>query len=215
MSSQAEIFDLRYPMLSGVVPDGDLNGRADVRTISGVPGRITEVVVFLDLEGTGLDGGWNGDLYASLQHESALSVLLNRPGRGSGDAYGSSGNGLAITFEDDAPNGDVHAAPDGDTKLLGSWAPDGRDVSPLAPASAFDTASRSALLGDFVGLPVDGDWTLLLIDSSSGGAVAWKEWGLRITYDPVVVTPPMVPEASAWWISGGVLLAGAALRFRR
>jgi len=208
-SSQAGIFEIHYPMLSGLVPDGDLNGRADVRTISGVPGKITDVVVFLDLEGTGLDGGWNGDLYASLQHESALTILLNRPGRGTGDEYGSSGNGLQITLDDDAANGDVHWAPDGNVALQGAWAPDGRNVSPVASLGDFDSASRSSLLADFVGLPVEGDWTLFLMDASSGGQVEWKEWGLRITYDPTV-TPPVIPEGSSWWVMGGTLLLVAS-----
>lgn len=206
-SSQAGIFDIQYPVLSGLVPDGDLNGRVDVRTIAGVSGKITDVVVFLDLEGTGLDGGWNGDLYASLQHESALSILLNRPGRESGDEYGSSGNGIQIALQDNAANGDVHFVPDGDTTLLGTWVPDGRNVSPVASPSEFDSASRSSLLGNFNGLPVNGDWTLLVIDASSGGQVELKEWGLRISYEPnPIVTPPIVPEGSSWWIMGGTLL---------
>lgn len=211
-SNHAATFDITYDLPSGLVPDGDLNGRADTRTISGMEGTITDVSVLLDLEETGLDGGWIGDLYVSLRHESALTVLLNRPGRGSGDEYGSPRNGLEIKLADDAPLGDIHFVPDGDTTILGTWAPDGRDLSPMAPLADFDSAPRSALLGNFGGLPVEGDWTLLVIDASSGGQVELKRWGLQINYDPSVPTP-FVPEASSWWISGASVLAlGVGLR---
>lgn len=36
-----------------------------------------------------LTGGWNGDLYAHLVHESGFSVLLNRTGRSLADPDGS------------------------------------------------------------------------------------------------------------------------------
>jgi hypothetical protein len=213
-SNHAATFDITYDLPSGLIPDGDLNGRADTRQIAGIQGTITDVSVFLDLEGTGLDGGWIGDLYVSLQHASALSVLINRPGRGPGDAYGSSGNGLEITLDDDATLGDVHFVPDGSLTILGSWAPDGRDVSPVATLSDFDAAQRTALLGDFGGLPVEGAWTLLVIDASSGGQMELQRWGLQIAYDPLVPTP-FVPEASSWWISGASLVAlGACFRRR-
>lgn len=213
-SNHAATFDITYDLPSGLVPDGDLNGRVDSRTISGMEGTITDVSVLLDLEGTGLDGGWIGDLYVSLRHESALTVLLNRPGRRSGNEYGSPGNGLEITLDDDATLGDIHFVPEGDTTILGTWAPDGRELSPMAPLADFDSAQRSALLGNFGGLPVDGDWTLLVIDASSGGQVELERWGLLITYDPRVSTP-LVPEASSWWISGASVLAlGVGFRLK-
>lgn len=206
LPASAAVYEIAYTIPSGAVPDGDTNGRVDVRNISGIQGRITDVDVFLSLEGTGLDGGWNGDLYATLRHESALSILLNRPGRSGSDPYGSSRNGLTLTFDDSASNGDVHLAPDGDSALLGTWAPDARDVSPLAAPGAFDTAPRTGSLGVFLGLPVAGDWTLLVMDVSSGGQVALTEWGLRISYDPIRTPPPIIPESDAWWIPGLGLL---------
>jgi hypothetical protein len=42
---------------------------------------ITDVNVGLQLS-----GGWNGDLYAYLVHSSGFAVLLNRVGRGTGNA---------------------------------------------------------------------------------------------------------------------------------
>ena len=60
-----------------VIPDGNLTGWSDTRTLSGAPsGPITNVSVTLDLS-----GGWNGDLYAYLVHDSGFAVLLNRVGR--------------------------------------------------------------------------------------------------------------------------------------
>ena len=213
--ARAAVYDVAYSVPSGLIPDGDLNGRADVRNVSGVDGHLTDVDVTLDLIGYGLDGGWNGDLYVSLQHESGLSVLLNRPGRGAGDSFGAAGNGMAITLDDAAANGDVHLYPEGPDSLLGSWAPDGRNVAPNATTSELDAAARTALLGLFVGMPVVGDWTLLVIDASSGGQMELREWGLHLTYEVVPTTVGVVPEASTWWTGGALVLAAALARRMR
>ena len=49
----------------GVVPDNNLSGWSDTRTVSAIPvGTFTSLSVNLQLT-----GGWNGDLYAYLVHK--------------------------------------------------------------------------------------------------------------------------------------------------
>src|SRR6266850_2078387 len=73
---------------SGVIPDGNLAGWSDTRTIGGLSGTIADVNVSLTLS-----GGNNGDLYAYLVHSSGFAVLLNRVGRDGSDPFGYSGSG--------------------------------------------------------------------------------------------------------------------------
>ena len=68
--------------------------------------RVT--VSILPTTGPGADA-FNGDLYVFLQHGSGFVVLVNRPGRTPGDDFGYDDDGLVITFDDTAPNGDFHA----------------------------------------------------------------------------------------------------------
>lgn len=194
-SAQALTFEASFPFASGLLPDGDLNGRAEVQSISGIDGTVSQVQVRLNLRGTGPDGGWNGDLYASLQHDSGFSVLINRPGRALGSEFGSPGDGFDIVLDDSAPNGDVHGSLAGNSLLTGAWAPDGRNISPTASLQDFSSAPRAALLSSFIGLPVSGDWTLLVIDASSGGHMEIREWGLRIDYQSSP-PPSSVPDGS-------------------
>src|SRR5690242_14731892 len=58
------------------IPDGDFNGIQSSQTLSGLPNTITDVNVTLTIS-----GGFNGDFYAYLFHNSASSILLNRVGR--------------------------------------------------------------------------------------------------------------------------------------
>lgn len=215
----ASLFEIAYPVASGLLPDGDLNGRVDVRRVSGVGGTITDVDVWVDIRGVGYDGGWVGDLYGALRHESGYAVLLNRPGRSPADAFGVSGTGITGWFDDAAAAGDVHLLMDVDGEHSGTWQPDGRLLLPTAPAGEFDEADRPALLGTLVGLPVDGDWTLWLVDASSGGRMELREWGLRIAYDPAGSAPgdpggpgAEVPEASAGWVAAALLAVGVLRR---
>lgn len=196
LPSQALTFEATYPIASGLIPDGDPNGRVDVRNISGIDGTITHLEVRLSLQGTGLDGGWNGDLYATLNHAAGFSVLINRPGRGIGSEFGSAGDGFNIAINDSAPNGDLHASLPGNSVLTGTWEPDGRNIPPTASLQDFSNAPRSALLSSFIGLPVSGDWTLLVLDASSGGQMEIREWGLRIDYQNTP-TQGSVPDGSS------------------
>ena len=183
----------------GVVPDGNPVGWSDTRTLSGITATtITDVNVSLTIT-----GGWNGDLYAYLQHSSGISIrisiLLNRPGRTSSDPFGFDDSGMNIVFDDTAANGDSHVTLSGTSILLGeSWQPDGRAVD---PAAVLDSSTRSSFLSNFNGLNPNGNWTFFVADMSGGGVSKVTAWGLEIS---------AVPEPSEA-LGAGILLGSALL----
>jgi hypothetical protein len=177
--------------VGAAIPDGNLNGFQNSQTISGLPGPITDLNVTLEIS-----GGFNGDFYAFLTHGSTTTILLNRVGRNSTHQFGYPDAGFgpdalanAFTLDDQAAT-DVHFyrtaaySLNGSGQLTGSWQPDGRPLDPLAPASAFDGASRSAPLSLFNVLDPNGVWTLYVADVSSGGEGTLVGWGLQITTVP-------------------------------
>ena len=192
-----------FQNVNKVIPDGLLTGVSDTRqlTFAG-PGMasITDVQVFLTI-----DGGYNGDFYAYLVHDTGFSVLLNRVGRTSANSLGYSDAGMDVLFSDFG--NDIHRygsfSPvfDGG-QLTGTWAPDGRDVD---PEFALDTDSRTDLLGSFDGLDPDGAWTLFLADLDFGQQGTLVQWGVVVT---------AVPEPSTWAFVGlGMVILG--MRFFR
>ena len=80
----------------GAIPDGSFIGMQDTRTLTGVPfNTIRDVNVRVNVS-----GGWNGDLYLYLTHNSGFTVLLNRVGRATGNSFGYSDAGFNVTFND-------------------------------------------------------------------------------------------------------------------
>ena len=91
-----------FTTANGLVPDGDLNGLVDARTLSGLEGTLSHVSVSLNLT-----GGFNGDLYVYLFHrdpslKAASAILLNRPGLSEANdvGYADAGFGPNFTFDD-------------------------------------------------------------------------------------------------------------------
>lgn len=162
---------------AGVVPDANVTGWSDTRTVSGIAeNSILDVDVSLHLS-----GGWNGDLYVYLAHSSGFSILLNRAGRMAGDAFGYGDAGMNVRFDDAAAN-DSHlyqqaAGYPGALSNGSSWSPDGRNGNPL---STLDTDARTAMLGSFNGLNPNGGWTLFVADLSGGDLSTVIEWSLHI-----------------------------------
>src|SRR6185503_8889130 len=164
-----------------MVPDNDANGLARTRTFSSPIGIITDLNVTLQLS-----GGFNGDLYAYLVHDTGFSVLLNRPGRRASDSLGYGDAGFDVRLDDQATNGDIHnyrltlfgthnmalAGP-----LTNSWAPDGRAAD---PAMVLDTSARTAFLSSFNGLNPNGEWTLHIADISPLNTATLVSWGLEV-----------------------------------
>ncbi len=189
--------------INRAVPDGNPAGIIDGRTISSVITSISSITV-----GLRISGGYNGDLYVTLQHSSGFSVLLNRPGKTGSDAYGYGDAGFNIRFDDAAAN-DVHTyqaitTPGAGLPLTGTWQPDARNIDPTDVTAS---STRSAYLSSFQGSAGSGTWTLFLADTVSGGGTATlSSWDLEITGVPE-------PTTIALGIFGG--LAGGLWGFAR
>jgi hypothetical protein len=192
------------------VPDGSLVGVSDTHWISdpALDGfRVSKVDVTFQFS-----GGWNGDLFAQLNHNGQFSVLLNRVGVSPGNPLGYGDSGFSLTFSDAAANGDVHQYQAtlasggthlGGAPLTGLWAPDGR---PYGQEMATGPSARVAMLSQFAGTAVNGDWTVVMADLSPGGQGQLLSWGLEISY---------VPEPAAFAGLTALLLAGWSLWRRR
>ena len=186
----------------GAVPDANVNGWSDTRTLSGIADPfIADVNVTLNIS-----GGYNGDLYVYLTHAGGFSVLLNRVGRTSGNSFGYGDSGFNVTLDDQATTTtDIHSyqtvsySLNGGGQLIGDWRPDGRNVN---PATALDTDTRTSLLTEFNGLDANGNWTLFVADLSSGASSTVVDWGLYIQAVPE-------PEHYALYCALGLLVVAA------
>jgi len=168
--------------VEAMVPDGDMSGMASVQTISTPITNLTDLKVSLKLSGT-----WNGDLYCFLTHVTGHSVLLNRVGRCSASDLGYNDEGLDVTFDDAATNGDIHVyrlqlSSGQGTPIPGPltsvWAPDARVAY---PTNVLDTDARSAFLGSFNGVDPNGEWVLFVADMEAGDIHVLDSWGLEIS----------------------------------
>jgi subtilisin-like proprotein convertase family protein len=158
------------------VPDNSNIGLADYRTIS-APGMTAIESLSVTLN---ITGGWNGDLYAQLVHDSGFVVLLNRPGRSTGNSDGAGSVGMFITLVDDATQ-DVHTDLAAVGMATGTFQPDARTEDPLLVT---DTSFRSAFLSSFTGLDPNGTWALFFADQSPGAVSTLDSWTLAITAIP-------------------------------
>lgn len=175
------------------IPDNDPVGVADTRIISGSPARsITDLSVTLTIS-----GGFAGDLYATLTHDSGFSVLLNRIGRTSTNVLGSEAVTLDLVLRDDAAM-DLHNAVPSSGAIAGLFQPDARTESPL---SVLDTSPRSAFLDSFNGLDANGSWTLFVADLSGADEATFESWGLTIAgVIPEPSTTLLMLAASLPWL---------------
>jgi autotransporter-associated beta strand protein len=155
------------------VPDNNPVGAADTRNIIFDPAAvITGLEVRLNLTGT-----WNGDIYASLVHDSGFTVLLNRPGNTLSNPGGSGSSGMNITFSDSAAT-DIHTGIPNSGFVTGTWQPDARTADPLLVTNS---SPRTAFLSSFNEAPVQGNWTLFLADNAAADTSVLAGWGLTIT----------------------------------
>ena len=163
--------------VSTVIPDNDEVGLSDTHTVA-IPqiNQIENVAVTVLVT-----GGWNGDLYAYLVHDSGFAVLLNRPGRSLANPDGSATQSMAVRFEDSATL-DIHTGlPMSGGLFSGAYQPDGRTTDPLL---VLDTDPRTAMLASFTGLDPSGSWTLFVADQSAGFQSTLQSWSLEITGVP-------------------------------
>lgn len=193
-------------VVNKAVPDADLSGLADSQVLPPSLGLIQSVAVTLVLRPLG-EGGFMGDLYATLTHEAGgYGVLLNRPGRRSGSPFGYSDDlAVGVTLAEDG-TADIHQyrltltgselVPLTGT-LTGRWQPDGRSTDPLAVLS---TDARAAGLASFAGDDPAGLWTLFIADVSGGGEYRLDSWSLSVTPvpEPSGVVAVFALGALAW-----------------
>jgi subtilisin-like proprotein convertase family protein len=173
LPAPATLFSTNWstPFVNGsTVPDANLSGWSDTRSISGLNGMIQDLSVTLDLA-----NGWNGDLYAYLVHGDGFSVLLDRVGySGSGFGYGDAGFIVTLNIAGNPIESYQSYSPsfNGGGQLLGDW------------------AAHSGL-GSFLGLDPNGSWSLFIADYSGGGVTTVQNWGLEMNL-------VAVPEVESW-----------------
>ena len=173
----------------GAIPDGNLQGWSDTRTIADAGAQpIVGIQVTLDIQ-----GGYNGDLYAYLNHDGQSAVLLNRVGMAGTNAFGYSNSGLDITLSAAAVN-NVHfyqnfsPSYNSNGQLTGIWQPDARGIDPLSVPSAFDAAG-TVNFNVFSDMDPNGQWTLFVADVSAGGGQSTvSSWVLQIEEVPEPAT---------------------------
>lgn len=163
--------------ISATVPDNSTLGWSDTRFIDTALGSILDVQVRLRIS-----GGFNGDLYAYLAHDSGFAILLNRPGRTAANPDGSFTTGVDAVFSS-AAGLDAHEA----TSFTGIFQADGRNVSPY---TVTDESPRTAMLTSFNGGDPSGAWTLFIADLSALQQSTVLEWGIDIMTDAAAVPEP-------------------------
>jgi len=156
----------------GMVPDNHLSGWSDTRTVNTMSVGILNAVA-VDLN---ISGGWNGDLYAYLVHDSGFCVLLDQIGSG---PYGDSHSGMTVTLVD---NGTMFGLTQGN---IGGYAGAGN------PAGQWNPDNTSGSLASFLSTSPNGTWSLFVADMSGGGVSTVQSWGLQM--DIVAV-----PEMETW-----------------
>lgn len=195
-SFQANAISFHFTGNEKSIPDNQASGVFDRQNIITDIGSITDLNVSLEIS-----GDFNGDLYALLVHESgAYSVLLNRTGRSSADVLGATGDGLAVTLDDQAAS-DIHLQRTGSGLLSGTFQPDAREAD---PDFVTDTSGRTAFLSSFNGINPNGYWTLYLADINSVGESRLEGWSLD--FNSAITVPE---DLSGWWVlfTFGILVA--------
>jgi hypothetical protein len=183
------IFTYDFTGINATIPDGNANGYVNNQEITdGLQGQgtlepyITDVTVRLNIS-----GGWNGDLYGYVRHETSegtgFTVLLNRVGTSGGNplgygdpGFGPDGSNNPFRLTDLNTYPDVHtyqsSSPtyNGNGQLTGTW--------------RVDQTGSSVTFDSFDNLDPRGTWSIFFADLSGGNTSTLVSWGLEITAVP-------------------------------
>jgi subtilisin-like proprotein convertase family protein len=186
------------------IPDGDSNGLASQIAVSGSD-LVTSVALTLVTS-----SGWNGDLYAYLEHNGVISVLLNRAGLTAGESAGAASSGMNVTFTDAAVV-DVHTGLSSTygTLATGTFQPDGRAAD---PDEVLDSSPRTLSFSGFTSQVASGNWTLFIADVAGGDTATLESWSLSLTTEPASTSA--VPEVSGHLVLLALGSAGVLTRRR-
>ena len=175
---------------SGSVPDNNFSGWSDTRNLNVteyVGFTVTDVQVTLDIS-----GGWNGDLYGYLVHDSGFVVLLDRVGNSTYSPYGYGNAGFTgVTLADDVSHTSIESY-------------GGTSGASAALSGGTYNSQDGTLNTAFDGLSVNGNWTLFLADLSSGDISQVTGWTLTIEAVPEPTTYALMLVGAAF---GGWRLA--------
>lgn len=205
---------ISFEGLNRNIPDGSPVGLADTRTVSSSVTSLGDLNVWLNIAGRG-SGGFNGDLYVTLVHETGFAVLLNRPGRQADNplGYGDSGLNIMLDDEDSANVHQYRLTLSGNDRtrlngpLTGTWQPDGRNID---PDQVLTTTPSTTPLSGFDSLNPNGAWTLYVADLEAGGLSRLESWGLDITG-----VDSTIPEPTTFVAGLALLVAALASIFQR
>ena len=163
--------------VNAAIPDNNDTGLVSIIPFSSTDTHLSQIELLIETS-----GGWNGDLYAYLEHNGQLAVLLNRPGKTNANPAGAASSGLNVRLTDSALS-DIHNAisPTAGVPAVGTFQPDAR---PADPATVTDESPRSRFLATFTGIDPNGLWTLFIADLSAGDTATLESWSLAITAVP-------------------------------
>ncbi len=181
LAAQGALYTFGGNDLARAIPDNYPSGVAYAFNVTDTGQTITDVSVSFDIS-----GGWNGDLYAYLSHDSDTLVLLDRVGVSATNTYGYGDAGFVITLSDSGSVNIHNYGGNGGSQLSsGTYLADGQTTSPFASPASFSATGGSATFANTFGTTdPNGSWTLFFADVSGGSIATLNDWSVNIEAVP-------------------------------